>query len=200
MFKSKKRFTKGGVLSPCPELWAALKSGPGLTEILDDFYTRAFEDELLSSFFDGVSKKLLVEKVYSFYYQTFTGEDVYFGWRPRNAHHFMVISDEVMDRRKELLEDCLRRYELPEPWIDRWQSVDEVFRKQIVKDKPWPRKLGGVELPLEGYDDVTLTVGSLCDSCDGEINVGEINVGETARYHVRTGKTYCRACDPEAKL
>ena len=90
------------------------------------------------------------------------------------------------------MEACLRRAQLPEHLISRWRALEEAFRKQIVKKKPIPRKIRGVELPLEGYEKLVLSAGSLCDSCSAEICSGD-----DVSYHVRTGKTFCSSCTPE---
>lgn len=178
-----------GDLKPDPEMWAALRGGDGLSEILADFYSRVYADPRLSPFFDGVTKDRAIEKQYSFLRQIFTGEPIYFGERPRNAHNWMVISDELFDYREELMQRCLERYGLPEHLVKRWRSVEEVFRKQIVKDKPFGKKIGGVEMPFEGFGTIEITTGVLCDGCQGEMNPGT-----TAHYHLRTGRTFCAAC------
>ncbi|NIR60299.1 MAG: 2Fe-2S iron-sulfur cluster binding domain-containing protein [Gammaproteobacteria bacterium] len=174
---------------PDPELWAALGEGALMSEILTDFYTRVFEDPLLAPYFQGVTKRRLIEKVYSFMRQSFTGERIYFGDRPRNAHHWMVISDELFDYREELMVACLRRHGVPEHLITRWRAVEERFRRDIVKTEPWSRVVNGVELPLEGFGEETLEVGTLCDGCKREIDAGE-----HVRYHLRLGTTYCNSC------
>ena len=185
---------RGGTLAPDPELWAALDYGKGLEEILNEFYTRVYDDPRLAPFFEGVTKQRAIEKQFSFLRSLFTGERVYFGNHPRNAHHWMVISDDLFDYREELMTDCLRRHGLPENLISRWRQVEETFRKAIVKDKPLPRRVGGVAVPAEGYSECELSFANLCDGCSGEVRVGD-----RVYYHVRTGKTYCRTCFAEHK-
>ncbi len=174
---------------PDVEMWQALEEGKLLSSILEDFYSRVFEDEQLAPFFHGVTRQRAIEKQYLFMRQLFSGEKVYFGDRPRNAHHWMVISDELFDYREALMLDCLRRHGLPEDLVERWRSVEEFFRGDIVKDMPCKRKLGDIELPVEGYEETVLEVGSLCDSC-GE----EIDAGASVRYHLRLGQIYCPEC------
>ena len=181
-----------GVLAPDPEMWAALKEGRGLTEILTDFYTRVYADPRLAPFFEGVTRQRAIEKQYLFLRSIFTGERIYFGDRPRKAHHWMVISDELFDHREALMESCLRRYGLCGNLIRKWRAVEETFRRAIVKAAPIPRKIAGITLPLDGYEEIELGVGTLCDGCDAELRKGDIG-----RYHVRTGKTYCGACIPD---
>lgn len=174
---------------PDPELWAALGEGVLMKVILTDFYTRVYEDALLSPYFTGVTKDRLIEKAYSFSNQILTGNKIYFGDRPKNAHHWMVISDELFDYREELMATVLRDHGLSEEMIGRWRMIDEIFRDDIVKEQPYPKMLDGTPLPLDGYEKMTIDVSTLCDGC-----TGEINEGETVRYHVRLGLTYCPDC------
>jgi len=174
---------------PDPEMWAALHDGELLTAILTDFYTRVFEDPQLAPYFHGVTRQRLIEKVYSFMRQLFTGEKIYFGDRPRNAHHWMVISDDLFNHREALMTTVLRRHGLAEHLIERWQAIEESFRTDIVKQRAWVKVMAGVEMPLDGYGEMNVAVGTICDGC-----AGEIQPGEPVRYHLRIGSTYCQRC------
>ena len=178
-----------GNLARDPELWSALEEGARMRQILDDFYTRAFADPQLQPFFEGLTREWLVQKQYNFLKAKITGERSFFGNRPRRAHHWMVISDELFDHRESLMEACLRDAGLPEALIDRWLGIEEVFRKQIVKAAPVPLKINGIPLPLEGWEPLTTEIGSICDGC-GE----PVDAGITVKFHVRTGKMRCPAC------
>ncbi|MCG8462861.1 MAG: FAD-binding oxidoreductase, partial [Holophagales bacterium] len=174
---------------PDPKLWAALDRGRLLTAILADFYDKVFDDTRLSRFFDGVTKARAIEKQYNFLYKVFTGEDVYMGDTPRAAHHWMVISDELFDYREELMAETMREHGLSEPMIRRWRAAQERYRRDIVKAEPFPKVIDGEELPLEGFGDLVLHQGGVCDICSEEIVPGE-----SVRYHLRLGTTYCRRC------
>ncbi|NOX43746.1 MAG: 2Fe-2S iron-sulfur cluster binding domain-containing protein [Gammaproteobacteria bacterium] len=174
---------------PDPEIWDALQKGALLTKILADFYQQVFKDPRLASFFDGVTERRAIEKQYNFLRQVFTGEKVYFGDRPRNAHHWMVISDELFDYREELMASCLRNHGLAEFLVKRWRAAEEIYRKQIVKSKPWNKIIEGISYPVEGFDELILSYGTLCDNCHNEVSVGE-----KVRYHVRLGTVYCKTC------
>ncbi|MFP4611564.1 MAG: 2Fe-2S iron-sulfur cluster-binding protein, partial [Thiohalophilus sp.] len=174
---------------PDPELWRALKEGALLSEILPEFYARVYADPYLSPFFKNVTRQRLIEKQYSFLKRAITGEQCYFGERPRNAHHWMVISDELFDYRNDLLKQVAREHGLSEQWIERWHTVEESFRRDIVKNSPWPRVMDGVEMGHDGFGEMVLEEGTLCSSCEQAIDRGE-----SVRYHLRTGETYCPAC------
>jgi hypothetical protein len=77
--------------------------------------------------------------------QLFTGEKIFFGDRPRNAHHWMVISDELFDHREALMASVLRQHGLAAHLIERWQAIENSFRSDIVKTKPWVKVMAGVE-------------------------------------------------------
>ena len=174
---------------PDMELWEALDHGKKLNKILDEFYTIVYEDARLSPFFQKITKQRSIEKVHLFLRQIFSGEKVYFGDRPRNAHHWMVISDELFDYREQIMENCLRNNGLPEHLIKRWLAVEESFRPDIVKDKPWNKVMNGVELPVEGYEELVLDTGAICDSCNKPVDAGT-----RIRFHLRLGTIYCPHC------
>jgi len=177
---------------PDPELWIALHNGDLLTVVLTDFYTRVYRDSRLASFFEGVTKQRLIEKQYLFTRQILTGEKIYFGDRPRNTHHWMVISNELFDYRANIMLACLRGAGLAEPMVQRFMAIEEFYRGDIVKSAPFPRLIGGIERPLEGFNEMTMDVGSLCDTCEREVSAGEKIV-----YHVRLGKIYCSECSSQ---
>lgn len=180
---------KLAALRPDPELWEALGQGALLTAILTEFYGRVYEDPRLSPFFHGVTKERAIEKQYSFLRDVFSGSKGYFGLRPFNAHHWMVISDELFDYREALLEGCMRRHGLPEHLVRRWGAVHELFRREIVKHGARGLILDGVEQPHEGHEELTLAVGSICDGC-----AAEMPCGVRGRFHLRTGQLFCGAC------
>lgn len=178
-----------GYPPPDPELWAALDADSLLQRILKEFYSRVYKDPRLSPFFRNVTQTRLREKQYLFLRQILTGEKVYFGDRPRNAHHWMVISDELFDHREQLMVDVIREHGLAEHLVERWQKVEASFRQDIVKDKPHGKIIDGIEMPFEGFEELVLDAGTLCDSCNGVIDPGT-----RIRYHVRLGTTYCPNC------
>lgn len=172
-----------------PEIWAALREGPGLSEILEDFYGKVYEDPRLAPFFHKITKKRAIEKQYEFLSSLFSGDWRYFGLNPFNAHHWMVISDELFDYREALFDAALRRYGLEERLIRRWGALHERFRRELVKGSPRGLIVNGVEMPVEGYTEETTIVGTVCDGC-----MSEMPPGTRGRMHVRTGELFCQSC------
>jgi len=170
-------------------MWKALDGGAKLRAILEDFYEAVLRDERLMPFFEGVTVERVIGKQYGFMKKIFTGENCYFGDRPRNAHHWMVISNELFDYREDLLASFLRKHGVCEAHVKAWREIDEIFRAQIVKANAFTRKVGGVEMPLDGYETIELMFGTLCDQCSDALDAGT-----QATYHVRKGDTYCQPC------
>lgn len=174
---------------PDPVLWAELDNGLKVRAILEDFYQQVYADERLMPFFTGNTMGRAIDKQYSFLQQLMTGESCYFGDRPRNAHHWMVISDDIYDHRQALMHRTQAAHGLSECQMARWARLENHFRSDMIKDKPWPRVMGGVEIPLEGFAEETLSEGSVCDYCSAIVDAGT-----TVRYHLRLGKISCPAC------
>jgi len=180
---------RAAIAKPDLEMWHALGEGKLLREILTDFYTQVFEDPILAPYFHGITKDRLIGQVYSFMRDAFSGEREYFGSRPRAAHHWMVISNEIFDHREHLMVKCLAHHGLPKKFINRWRKFEETFRGDIVKARPWKLVLDGIEMPLDGFGETVMTLGTVCDGCKRPIEPGE-----KVRYHLRIGLTYCKEC------
>lgn len=184
---------KLAMLGPDPELWAALEHGVKLRAILTDFYGRVYEDPRLAPFFHKVTKERAIDKQHAFLADIFAGRKEYFGLKPFNAHHWMVISDELFDYRERLIEGCMRSHGLPEHLVRRWCAVHELFRREIVKSTARGLFIDGVERHLEGFREEKLDVACVCDGCGGEMP--EASLG---RMHVRTGELFCLQCSARA--
>ncbi len=83
----------------------------------------------------------------------------------------------------------MRKHGLPEDMVHRFMEIEGYYRPDIVKAAPFARRMGDIEIPFEGFDELVMDVGTLCDSCGREVAVGEKVI-----YHVRLGKIYCSEC------
>ncbi len=180
---------KKRIFEPDPAMWKALDEGRLLNKILNHFYDKVLQDSWLSPFFKGVTKDHIVGKQYAFFNQIYTGKDCYFGDRPRNAHHWMIISDDLFDYREQLFEESCRYCGLEDPYLSQILAFHESYRYVIVKDKMWPRINNGQVKPVKGFEDMVLDIGSICDGCHREIKAGE-----KVHYHDLTGEMFCCQC------
>ena len=180
---------EAGSPEPDPGLWQELGEGARVRAVLEDFYARVYQDPQLAPFFTGVTQSRSIDKQYSFLRQLMTGERVYFGDRPRNAHHWMVISDELFDYRQALMQERLEAHGLTDAQIARWTRLESHYRGDIVKGAAFPRRIGGVDQPLEGYAKQVLDSGTVCDHCGAAVDAGV-----EVTYHLRLGLVSCAAC------
>ena len=180
---------KIAAIEPDDEMWEGLENGALLSRILTDFYGQVFENPRLAPFFRKVTKQRLIEKQYAFLADLFTGSRMYFGERPFNAHHWMIISDELFEYREALFFAVVRKHGVSELLIPRWKALHETFRREIVKTQMRGQWFEGEEVVREGYSDEPAMIDLLCDECEREIRAGEI-----VRMHVRTGELYCADC------
>jgi len=172
------------------EMWQALGKGTLLSEILRDFYTQVYADPLLAPFFQRTTIQRAIEKQYNFLQDIFSGTKLYFGLKPFNAHHWMVISDELFDYREELFFSVVADHDFPEHLVRRWRAIHEMFRREIVKSTARGLLHAGKEVDLEGYERETLSIGSVCDGCKQEIAEGA-----EVLMHRRTGEIFCLRCE-----
>ena len=174
---------------PDPELWAALEQGPGLTRILSAFYLRVYQDSRLLPFFHNVSMERVIYKQYEFLADLFSGRRAYLGLNPFNAHHWMVISDDLFDHREHMFEQVLHEHGLEPALIRRWMALHEWFRSDMVKAVPRGIVSDGMEQPLHTHTVQHLDIDAVCDGCQEEIPAGA-----PRRYHYRVGSLHCAGC------
>lgn len=181
--------TESSSPEPDPALWHELGDGLRVRAVLEDFYVQVYQDEQLAPFFHGVTLSRSIDKQYSFLRQLMTGERVYFGDRPRNAHHWMVISETLFDYRQSLMQRQLEAHGLTDAQIARWSRLELHYRSDIVKNAACPRRVGGIDLPLDGYGQQVLDSGTVCDHCGDAVEAGT-----QVTYHLRLGLVSCGAC------
>lgn len=176
--------------APDPALWRLLDHGRLVRRVLEAFYQKVYADPLLQPFFERVSMDRVIGKQYSFLMQCMTGEHVYIGERPKNAHHWMVIPDALFEHRQQLMRQAQQEQGLTPEQMEGWARYEEHFRADIVKHAPWPRRMGDQVIDTERYDTITLDEATVCDHCGAEIAANS-----TVRFHVRLGQVGCPRCE-----
>lgn len=176
--------------APDPVLWRLLDHGRLVRRVLETFYQKVYADPLLQPFFERVSMDRVIGKQYSFLMQCMTGEAVYIGERPKNAHHWMVIPEALFEHRQQLMVQAQREQGLTPEQMAGWARYEEHFRADIVKHAAWPRRMGDQVIDTERYDTITLDEATVCDHCGAEIAANS-----TVRFHVRLGQVGCQRCE-----
>lgn len=177
-------------IKPDPELWAALQEGELLKVILKDFYDHVYDDARLSPFFYKITRERVAGKQYEFLAGLLTGKRSAFIEPMFNAHHWMVISDELFDYRENLFFECAGRHDIPDHLIARWASIDEMFRREMVKSAERGLIHNGIEGNKSGYSLEVMGMDGMCDGCHSEIFEGS-----EVRMHQRTGEVFCGNCE-----
>ena len=178
---------------PDPDLWARLDGGVLARRVLEAFYAKVYADELLAPFFSHVTKDRAIDKQFSFMKQCITGEKIYMGDRPRNAHHWMIITHELFDHRQSLMLETWAEHGVAQDLIERWTGFEEYFRPDMVKSTYWPRQVGDQLIMNDGFAEEVLGEASLCDHCQREVRQGE-----RVLLHRRLGTISCEACASES--
>jgi truncated hemoglobin YjbI len=176
-------------LPPDPALWDALGGDAAIRAVLVTFYGKVYADPLLRPFFERVTIDRIIGKQFAFLKENIQGDPVYLGEQPRNSHHWMVINDATFDHRQTLMLQAMHEHGIGDGLIARWLRYEEQFRPEIVKYKPWLKRIGDLLVDTEQYEECVLDDATVCDYCGAEI-AGNTRV----RYHKRIGKIGCEAC------
>ena len=176
---------------PAPDatLWQELGDGSVVRQVLQAFYAKVYADAQLLPFFKNVTIDRAIDKQYSFLKQCMTGEKCFMGDRPRNAHHWMVISHALYDHRQQLMLQTLQEHGVSAGQIARWTRFEEYFRPDIVKSAYRPRQLGDTVIDNDGFGTEVLGEATLCDHC-GQAIAAQTEV----LYHRRLGTVSCAQC------
>lgn len=158
-------------LRPDPAYYEAIGGDEAVLRIVRRFYDAVFVDPILAPHFKQTDKETIAGKQFGFMRRCLTGDrNAYMGQRPRNAHHWMVISDAEFDHRERLMRDALVAEGLSDKQVERWIAVEEVFRRQIVKSEPWPLYYRGLEtFWTKSPSRECISIDTLCDRCGGEL-------------------------------
>lgn len=98
------------------------------------FYAIIFDDEWLGRFFYGKSQVALAKKQTDFMVACFGGANEYKGEPPAITHMHMLLTDEQMDLREQMLRHAILAEGVSPELADRWLAVDAAFRGALRKE------------------------------------------------------------------
>jgi hemoglobin len=106
-----------------------------LRAVIEDFYTRVFDDVMIGFLFQGKDRARLVDREYEFTAQLL-GADVKYTGRPmRTAHAQSPIFGGHFERRLQILRETLRDHGVDSEVVQAWIDHSQALRAQITKDR-----------------------------------------------------------------
>jgi hemoglobin len=106
-----------------------------LRAVIEDFYSRVFDDVMIGFLFQGKDRARLVEREYEFTAQLL-GADVKYTGRPmRTAHAQSPIFGGHFERRLQILRETLRDHAVDGEVVAAWIEHSQALRAQITRDR-----------------------------------------------------------------
>jgi truncated hemoglobin YjbI len=97
------------------------------------FYDKIYSHNWIGKFFLGIPQEVIETQQTDFMAQSFGGPKMYLGKFPVAAHKHMLITDELFELRKKMLEESLIEANVSLENRERWLKIDSSFRGGIVK-------------------------------------------------------------------
>ncbi|MBB6646435.1 group I truncated hemoglobin [Halobellus ruber] len=99
---------------PEQTLYDRLGGHDGIRAVVDDFYDRLVDDEMIGPFFEGSDMELLRRTQTEFLCEAAGGPETYDAAPVREAHLHVPFTPEHIQRAVELLEESLDAFDVPE--------------------------------------------------------------------------------------
>ena len=107
---------------------------PVIEKVTKAFYDRVYRHPWIGQYFANIPQEHIENQQTDFMQGAFRGKRIYSGRMPADAHMHMVINDELFDLRNRLLKEAMDEVGVAQEMQDLWLSIDEAFRKVLVKD------------------------------------------------------------------
>lgn len=107
-----------------------------LIDINKTFYDKVYKHPWLKQYFASIPQEHIEIQQVDFMQKVLGGDNIYVGKTPPASHTHMFITDELFEERKKLLCEAFDENNAPQELRDKWLSLDESFRRFIVKKSP----------------------------------------------------------------
>lgn len=97
------------------------------------FYDKAYAHPWLGKYLKGHDQILLEDQQTDFMVQLMGGPKAYGGKTPKQAHRYMMITEELFELRAELLSESIKQAGISDALREEWLAVDERLKLSIVK-------------------------------------------------------------------
>jgi truncated hemoglobin YjbI len=116
------------------------------------FYDKVYKHPWLKLYFLAIPQQHIEDQQVDFMQKVLGGENLYVGKAPPIAHNHMFIPNELFDVRKQLLIESFAETNTHPEMIDKWLSLDESFRRILVKKHPSECKPRFTTDPILNFD------------------------------------------------
>jgi len=107
-----------------------------LIKINKVFYDKVYAYPWLKLYFQEIPQQNIEDQQVDFMQKVLGGTDIYIGKTPAISHNHMFIPNELFDVRKKLLQESFQEVGAHSELVDKWLSLDELFRRLIVNKSP----------------------------------------------------------------
>lgn len=97
------------------------------------FYDKIYQHPWLKQYFERIPQEHIEIQQVDFMQKVLGGKNIYVGKAPPVVHTHMFIPEELFDERKKLLCEAFEETHAHPELVDKWLSLDESFRRLIVK-------------------------------------------------------------------
>jgi len=104
-----------------------------LEKVSKIFYDKVYEHPWIGLFFKETPQETIESQQVDFMTSALGGGNIYLGRLPVPAHKHMFITEELFDLRQDLLNEALVEANASKDLIDKWNKIDEAFRRRLVK-------------------------------------------------------------------
>lgn len=104
-------------------------------KITEEFYELVYSDDWLKHVFT-IDQKVITSQQIDFMVGALGGEKRYGGKSPGEAHPHIFVSEEMWQRREELLQLAMSKVGSPFELNAKWLKIDLAFKRHIVMKDP----------------------------------------------------------------
>ena len=117
-------------------LYGRLGEREGIRAVVDDFYDRLLDDDLVGPLFDGADVERLRRTQTDFLCEAAGGPETYDAAPVREAHLHVPFTETHIERAVEHLKASLDAYDVPEEDARKVVEAVASFRGELLADEP----------------------------------------------------------------
>ena len=104
-----------------------------LQAIVKRFYDKVYEHPWLGLYFKNTPQEHIENQQIDFMTGVLGGPQIYMGRSPKDAHPHLLITEELYELRRDILNQTLKEMNAPEKLVERWNKVEDAFKASMIK-------------------------------------------------------------------